>query len=264
MPELGRVGVIAAAGFRSVLRGRGSRGVQLVPSPPKEDAVEATVPSAAPVLAGSAAPAAVSSAAGEAPAPPQRTDAETTKISDMQVTACRDGKGKKKKDCDRIAIDDRVRPHLAALTACQEARGASETLSIGLELSFVEQTITDTFAGSQVPFLDMAANQEALSEKIAGQLKASFTIRSTRCSISFSSFSCTAVAERPAGDETADASGLATVVWDVAVVRDQPEDGKIVTRLRYGTRVAVPARRGRGTGEYDAKAKAGPPQRVGM
>ena len=34
--------------------------------------------------------------------------------------------------------------------------------------------ITDTFAGSQVPFLDMAANQVALSEKIAGQLKPAF------------------------------------------------------------------------------------------
>ena len=35
--------------------------------------------------------------------------------------------------------------------------------------------MTDTFAGSQVPFLDMAANQVALSEKIAGQLKPAFT-----------------------------------------------------------------------------------------
>jgi membrane protease subunit (stomatin/prohibitin family) len=35
--------------------------------------------------------------------------------------------------------------------------------------------ITDTFAGSNVPFLDMAANQVALSEKIAGQLKPAFT-----------------------------------------------------------------------------------------
>lgn len=34
--------------------------------------------------------------------------------------------------------------------------------------------ITDTFAGSQVPFLDMAANQVALSDKIAGQLKPAF------------------------------------------------------------------------------------------
>jgi membrane protease subunit (stomatin/prohibitin family) len=35
--------------------------------------------------------------------------------------------------------------------------------------------ITDTFAGSQVPFLDMAANQVALSDKIAAQMKPSFT-----------------------------------------------------------------------------------------
>ena len=35
--------------------------------------------------------------------------------------------------------------------------------------------ITDTFAGSNVPFLDMAANQVALSEKIAAQLKPGFT-----------------------------------------------------------------------------------------
>lgn len=34
--------------------------------------------------------------------------------------------------------------------------------------------LTDTFANSQVPFLDMAANQVALSNTIAGQLKPSF------------------------------------------------------------------------------------------
>jgi membrane protease subunit (stomatin/prohibitin family) len=35
--------------------------------------------------------------------------------------------------------------------------------------------MTDTFANSQLPFLDMAANQVALSDKIADQLKPSFT-----------------------------------------------------------------------------------------
>jgi membrane protease subunit (stomatin/prohibitin family) len=35
--------------------------------------------------------------------------------------------------------------------------------------------LTDSFANSQVAFLDMAANQVALSEKIAGQLKPAFT-----------------------------------------------------------------------------------------
>jgi membrane protease subunit (stomatin/prohibitin family) len=35
--------------------------------------------------------------------------------------------------------------------------------------------LTDTFAGSNLPFLDMAANQVSLSEKIAAQLKPGFT-----------------------------------------------------------------------------------------
>jgi membrane protease subunit (stomatin/prohibitin family) len=35
--------------------------------------------------------------------------------------------------------------------------------------------LTDTFAGSQVPFLDLAANQVALSQKISEQLKPLFT-----------------------------------------------------------------------------------------
>src|SRR5207245_10860227 len=35
--------------------------------------------------------------------------------------------------------------------------------------------MTDAFAASQVPFLDMAANQGALAEKISGAFKPSFT-----------------------------------------------------------------------------------------
>jgi membrane protease subunit (stomatin/prohibitin family) len=45
----------------------------------------------------------------------------------------------------------------------------------GQLLNSIVGRITDTFAGSQVAFLDMAANQVALSEKIAGQLKSGFT-----------------------------------------------------------------------------------------
>ena len=263
-PELGRVGVIAAAGFVIGIAWPWLAGVRLVPSPPKEDSVEATAASAASALAPSAPPAVAGSGAAEVPAaPPQRTDTETTKISEIQVTACRDGKGKKKKDCDKIAIDDRVRPHLAALTACQEARGASETLSIGLELSFTDQTITDTFAGKSTTF--DRAKAHALIDCAKKELA---TVRLDGLGHEHDEYTVfyfvqfippgTAIAERPAGEETADASGLATVVWDVAVVRDQPEDGKIVTRLRYGTRVSVSARRGKWYEvKYDAKGAKG-------
>ncbi len=45
----------------------------------------------------------------------------------------------------------------------------------GQLLNTIVGRISDTFANSGVPFLDMAANQVALSDKIAGQLKQGFT-----------------------------------------------------------------------------------------
>jgi hypothetical protein len=261
-PELGRVGVIAAAGFVIGIAWPWLAGVRLVPSPPTEETVEAVASAAAPPSASAAAaPAAPGASAPVGPA--QKTDAETTKISELQITGCRDGKGRKKKDCDKVGIDDRVRPHLAALTSCTEAQGASETLSIGLELSFADQTITDVFAGKSTTFSREKAHAlvECARKELApvrldglGHEHDEYTV------FYFVEFvpPGAPVAPAAAGEETADASGLATVVWDSAVVREQPEDGKIVSRLRYGTRVAVSAKRGKWYEvKYDAKGDKG-------
>jgi len=260
-PELGRVGVIAIAGFVIGIAWPWLAGVRLVPSPPTEETLEAVASAVVP--ASSAAPPVEGSAVAPA-GPPPKTDAETTKISEIQITACRDGKGKKKKDCDKLAIDDRVRPHLAALTACTDAQGASETLSIGLELSFSDQTIEDVFAGKSTTFPKDKARAlvECAKKELAGvHLEGLGHEHDEYTVFYFVEFvpPGTAVAA-PAGgvEETADASGLATVVWDSAVVREQPEDGKIVSRLRYGTRVAVSAKRGKWYEvKYDAKGAKG-------
>ncbi len=269
-PELGRVGIIAVAGFAIGVAWPWLAGVRLVPSPPSDDAIEgataASAGSALPASPGSAGPPAAQ-ASGEvaAASSPRRTDVETTKLSELQVTACRDGKGKKKKECDHIALDDKVRAPLAALAGCEVARGASETLSIGLELSFEEQAITDVFAGRSTTFpkdkahaLIDCAKKELSSVRLDGLAHehTSYTV------FYFVEFippgTVVASSQGPAAEETADASGLATIGWDVAVVREQPEDGKIVTRLRYGTRVVVTARRGKWYEvKYDAKGTKG-------
>jgi hypothetical protein len=264
-PELGRVGIIAAAGFAIGMAWPWLAGVRLVPSPPTDDAVEATLPSAVAsgsVSAPAAAPPAVLTAAGT-PAS-QRTDAETTKIAGPQITACRDGSGKKKKDCDKVGADDRVRPHLAALTACAGAEGASETLSVGLELSFVEQKITDVFAGKSTTFtkekahaLVDCAKKELDSVRLDG-LGHEHDVYTMFYFVEFVPPGTVVAPAAGAAEETAEASGFATIVWDVAVVRDQPDEGKILTRLRYGTRVAVSARRGKWYEvKYDAKGAKG-------
>jgi len=263
-PELGRVGIIAVTGFAIGVAWPWLAGVRLVPSPPTDDSIEATIPSAVASAAGvpAAGPSAVLAAAA-APAP-QRTDAETAKISDPQITGCRDGSGKKKKDCDKIGLDDRVRPHLSALTACTGAEGASETLSVGLELSFVEQKITDVFAGKSTTFtkerahaLIDCAKKELDSVRLDG-LGHEHDVYTTFYFVEFVPPGTVVAPAAGAAEETADASGFATIVWDVAVVRDQPDDGKILTRLRYGTRVAVSARRGKWYEvKYDAKGAKG-------
>src|SRR5215471_10344619 len=80
-PELGRVGVIAAAGFVIGIAWPWLAGVRLVPSPPTEETVEAVASAAPPPSASAAAvPAAPSASAPVGPA--QKTDAETTKISE--------------------------------------------------------------------------------------------------------------------------------------------------------------------------------------
>jgi membrane protease subunit (stomatin/prohibitin family) len=57
--------------------------------------------------------------------------------------------------------------------------GTRDTYTVGELEGQLRNTIvgriTDTFAGSQVPFLDMASSQVALSEKIATQLKPGFS-----------------------------------------------------------------------------------------
>jgi hypothetical protein len=261
-PELGRVGVIAAAGFAIGIAWPWLAGVRLVPAPPVEDVAE--VPSAS---ASAAAINVATAPAGSAPAQPAalpKTDTETTKISDMQITGCRDDKGKKKKECDKIALDDRLRSHLAALVACPDANGATETLSIGLELSFADQTITDVFAGRSTTFSKEKAHalvdcaKKELSTVHLDGLGHEHDEYTVFYFVQFVPPGTSLAPAATAAEDASDASGFATVVWDVAVVRDQPEEGKIVSRLRYGTRVAVSARKGKWYEvKYDAKGTKG-------
>lgn len=273
-PELGRVGVIAGVGFAIGIAWPWLAGVRLVPSPPTDEIAEAapSASGASPSASADPAASALSSAPGAsgvpAPEAPVRTHEETVKVSDMKITACRDAGKKKLKECDRVGFDGVARPHLVALAGCAAAGGASETLSLGFELDFDKKSVSDVFAGKSTTFskdkahaLVECAKKEFESVRLDGvdHEHASYT------AYSFIEFvppgTVTAPAAGAGADavgETTEASGLATIGWDVAVVRDQPEDGKILTRLRYGTRVAVTAHRGKWYEvKYDAKGAKG-------
>ncbi len=252
-PELGRVGVIAVAGFVIGVAWPWLAGVRLVPSPPSDETAEPLTSPAVPSVA-SGAPsgaAAASAPPAAASAAPARTTEETLKVSPMQVSACRDGK-KKRKDCDCIGVDDRARVPLQALAACEDARGASETLSIGMEIDFGKKAVTDVFPGKSTTFPKDKAHAlvDCVKPGLEGLSLDGVDHEHDRYTIFYfvefvpPGTAVTAPAVAPE-EATAGASGLATVGWDVAVVRDQPDDGKIIARIRYGTRVVVTARRGK-------------------
>jgi len=264
-PELGRVGIIAAVGFAIGVAWPWLADVRLVPAPPNDEVEPAAAPSASVAASAGAPPLSSTSAAPAASAaPPERTAEETTKISPVQVTTCRDEGGKKVKDCDRIGIDDRVRPLLGSLSRCDVARGASQMLSIGMELDFAEKSVTDVFAGKSTTFSKEQAHAlvDCVKKDLSGVHLDGIDHEHSRYTIFyFVEFVPPGAAVSPGGgpaEETAEASGLATVSWDVAVVRDEPDTGKIVARLRYGTRVVVTARRGKWYEvKYDAKGEKG-------
>ena len=259
------MGVIAGVGFAIGIAWPWLAGVRLVPSPPADDPAEP-----APSAVASADPAASAGAPAASGAAPARTREETVKVSDMKITACRDELGKKLKDCDRAGFDSAARGHLVTLAGCAAAVGASETLSLGFELDFDKKAVTDVFAGKSTTFpkdkahaLVDCARKEFESVRLAGidHEHSSYTAFYFIEFVPPGTVTEPAVAASAASgavEQTAEASGLATIGWDVAVVRDQPEDGKILTRLRYGTRVIVIARRGKWYEvKYDAKGTKG-------
>lgn len=266
-PELGRVGAIAALGFALGAVWPWLAGVKLVPSPPTDELAE--VSSAAAQPSGSA-PAASAHApdqptATAEPEATERTREETVNIGELQVFACRDSKDKKLKDCDKVGFDALARGRLSALAACDAAKGAKDTLSIGFELDFEQKTISQIFSGKSTTFskekaarLVECATKEFESVRL-DDLDHEHELYTVFYFVEFVPPGTVTKAPEPAaGEETSEASGLATVGWDVAVVRDEPETGKILTRLRFGTRVVVTARRGKWYRvKYDAKGTQG-------
>ena len=266
-PELGRVGIIAAVGFFVGIAWPWLSGVRLVPSPPSDEVPETVAaaasgaPSAMPQAASSAAPAAV-----DAPAVPAVTEKQSVKISDLKITTCRGEGNKKLKECDKIQFDPAARSRLGALARCGAAEGAEGTLSIGFDLDFEKRAIVDVFAGKSTTF---SKEQSAALIDCAKKEFAAVTLdgidheHARYTAFYFVEFLPAGAPASSAGGAGAEeqaqaASGLATVAWDVAVVRDTPEDGKIATRLRYGTRVVVTGRKGRWYEvRYDAKGQKG-------
>ena len=242
--RLGRVGLIALAGFVIGILWPRLAGMQLVPRAPVEDDPRpAALASASPKPPPSAdAPSAAKALEPQAP------EAERVKIADMVVTSCRAAGGPEQKDCDTIAFDDIARTRLATLAACPAGLGNAGVLSVGFDLDFDKNTVSNFRTGQSTSFEEPTAVK--LVECVAQEFKTATLAGIKHEHTNYTVFYKVELSREPApsaqassgSDEVVEASGRATVGWNVALIRKSPRDGEVVARVLSGTNVVVTGR----------------------
>jgi len=245
--RLGRVGLIALAGFVIGILWPRLAGMQLVPRAPVEDDPRpAALASASPKPAPSAEALALAPAGKEQE--PQAPEADRVKIAEMAVTSCRAAGGPEQKDCDAIALDDVARTRLATLAACPAGLGKTGVLSVGFDLDFEKNTLSNFRTGQSTSFEDPTAAklvecvaQEFKTATLAG-IKHEHTNYTVFYKVEFSPEAAPKEQAGAGGDDVVEASGRATVGWNVALIRKKPRDGEVVARVLSGTNVIVTGR----------------------
>jgi Bacterial SH3 domain len=254
-PAWGKVGIIAGCGFVLGIAWPSLTSTRIAPHPPGEGAASvassATGPSAA-VAEANVAPPKLAAAAASA-GPPERIA-----VGHGAILSCRDQGEESAEDCGSLEFDPVAIPRIKALAQCPAAAGAAGKLSIGFDVDFRRKevrvmngkstTVPKEKADALVKCADIAFDKVSLAE---------IPHKHRRYLIFYTAtFNAGDKAEPPADKPTIEgpvagtttsespASGFATVVWDVVLVRDAPKTGTVVGRIMRGSRVKVIAHQG--------------------
>lgn len=252
--RLGRVGLIAVAGFMIGLVWPRLAGISLVPRVPNEKGEpqkeEPSAPKGGPAAsaAGTSAPAPERAASFASPTS-EDSEREPFTVGPGKVTECRGPGGKILPECDAVDFDAVALGRLATLSACEPVRRAHGVLSLGFELDFEKDRVTGVRRGqsSSIP--------EELAEALLGCLRSNLGAVSLsgirhqhpRYTIFYRlDFSSGETAKKTLSEaELTPVSGKATVAWEAALIRSGPtREAPVVARVLQGTRVTVSARHG--------------------
>jgi hypothetical protein len=253
-PRLGRVGLIAVAGFAIGAFWPTAANLKLVPSAP-------TPATPAPGLGGEPVPA---SARPVAPPPPtQATPAPNPElpavagpvIGELSIVSCRDQRGRRVERCDKVDFDRVARTRLGTLAACEGAAELRGVLSLGFEVDFEKNRLVRVASGKSTTLEESDAEalvecaKKAFADVNLEGLEHEQSAYNLFYRLEFTA-SPGAEGEEAGAAAAADvavtpASGRAIVSWEVALVRSGPSrDGKVVARILSGTRVVVTGRSG--------------------
>jgi hypothetical protein len=272
--RFGRVGLIVTAGFAIGIIWPRVAGFKLVPSVPNQPAESSSADlTGAPGDPKGAAPVVPPAAEPELPPAAAAPSLDRLQISEPQFLACKQHGKKSKDECDHIEFDRLARPHIQALAACTGADKLLGVLSLGFDLDFASQAVRNVKSGKSTTFSE--SETEALLECERKEFSNVSLVGIAHKHEAYSVFYKVEFRESPPADKekkgepaaasdlgTADvteASGHATVAWDVALVRSSASrDGAVVARVLQGTRVSVTGRRGDWYRiKYDVKGSVG-------
>ncbi|MEI9953106.1 MAG: SH3 domain-containing protein [Pseudomonadota bacterium] len=273
--RFGRVGLIVTAGFVIGIIWPRVAGFKLVPSVPSQPAESSSADlTGAPGEAKGSAPAVPPPAAEPEPPPAPVASSDRLQISEPQFLACKENGKKHKDECDHIEFDRLARPHIQALAACAGANKLLGVLSLGFDLDFASQAVKNvksgkstTFTESETATLIDCEKKEFESVSLVG-IAHKHEAYSVFYKVEFRELANAAdpakgEAVPPVGEvapaDVTEATGHATVAWDVALVRSSASrDGTVVARVLQGTRISVTGRRGDWYRiKYDVKGSVG-------
>jgi hypothetical protein len=187
---------------------------------------------------------------------------------------CKTQGKKHKDDCDPIEFDGLARPHIQALASCEGSARMEGVLSLGFDLDFESQRVKAIKSGKSTSLTQadvdalLACEKKEFSNVSLVGIKHQNEAYSIFYRVEFPKADAAQAgsgqaepgpgADAPAGEVT-EASGHATVSWDVALVRSSASrDGAVIARVLQGTRVAVTGRRGDWYRiKYDVKGNVG-------
>ena len=252
-PSWGRVGIIAIFGFAIGVAWPRLAGVQLGPSAPA-DALQAAASAAANVEVPSASVAAVASApivpsASAAPPAP----ALSVKVSGAQLLSCKndDGETLKGKACGSTpAFDPIARVHLEKLGQLASLEKERGKITVVVTLDFKKNKVFAT-TGKSSTVKNLEAVKSFLETELANVSLGPLAHDHPRYTLQYA----VTLGDAKPGDAAVPAPGTpaprgdatkpaasgegASIVWDVAIVRDAPQTGAIVARLPRNTAVKI-------------------------
>lgn len=246
-PHFGRIGGIAAAGFAVGLLLPALTGKRFVPEPPPEDRMP-TAAEAESADEEEAPPPAAKAAPADAPKPEEPEEqVQTARVQPGKplVLSCTDKAGNKVAKCDDLDLSQTVEARLLNLANCEGTEDASGTLSIGFEIDFGKKKIerilrgkSTTIAEAPAQKLYACADKEFETASVDG-VDHEHTGYTVFYKAQLFPPGNKPTAEKPE-DTANEASGLATVVWNSAVIRSKPDkDSDRLASILRGTRVTV-------------------------